>query len=97
VAPCRRHSRGYELTEAENGEQALAAVAKQRPDLILMDIQLPVMDGYEKGRPMAKKQTADDDSRMKRGLREGIAQASGRAVPPAGLGASPIFDQTLGQ
>ena len=38
---------GYELTEAENGEQALAAVAKQRPDLILMDIQLPVMDGYE--------------------------------------------------
>jgi two-component system cell cycle response regulator DivK len=37
----------YEVTEAENGEEALAAVAKQRPDLILMDIQLPVMDGYE--------------------------------------------------
>jgi two-component system cell cycle response regulator DivK len=38
---------GYQLVEAENGEEALAAVAKQRPDLILMDIQLPVMDGYE--------------------------------------------------
>jgi two-component system, cell cycle response regulator DivK len=38
---------GYELTEAENGEEALTAVAKRRPDLILMDIQLPVMDGYE--------------------------------------------------
>ena len=38
---------GYELTEAENGEEAIAAVAKQRPDLILMDIQLPLMDGYE--------------------------------------------------
>jgi two-component system cell cycle response regulator DivK len=38
---------GYELTEAENGEEAIAAVAQQRPDLILMDIQLPVMDGYE--------------------------------------------------
>ena len=37
----------YELTEAENGQEALAAVAKDRPDLILMDIQLPVMDGYE--------------------------------------------------
>src|SRR5713226_6238159 len=37
---------GYEITEAENGEEALAAIAKQRPDLILMDIQLPIMDGY---------------------------------------------------
>jgi two-component system cell cycle response regulator DivK len=37
----------YEVTEAENGVQALAAIAKQRPDLILMDIQLPIMDGYE--------------------------------------------------
>ena len=36
----------YQITEAENGEEALAAVAKQRPDLILMDIQLPIMDGY---------------------------------------------------
>jgi two-component system cell cycle response regulator DivK len=37
----------YDMTEAENGEEALAAVQKERPDLILMDIQLPVMDGYE--------------------------------------------------
>src|SRR5438045_3006607 len=40
-------STDYEITEAEDGEQALAAVAKQRPDLILMDIQLPIMDGHE--------------------------------------------------
>ena len=38
---------GYEMTEAVDGQEALAEVAKQRPDLILMDIQLPVMDGYE--------------------------------------------------
>jgi two-component system cell cycle response regulator DivK len=37
----------YLMSEAENGEEALAAVQKDRPDLILMDIQLPVMDGYE--------------------------------------------------
>ena len=38
---------GYELVEAESGEEALTAVEAQRPDLILMDIQLPVMDSYE--------------------------------------------------
>jgi two-component system, cell cycle response regulator DivK len=36
----------YEIIETENGEEALAAIAKVRPDLILMDIQLPIMDGY---------------------------------------------------
>jgi two-component system, cell cycle response regulator DivK len=35
-----------EITEAEDGEQALAAIAKERPDLILMGIHLPIMDGY---------------------------------------------------
>jgi two-component system cell cycle response regulator DivK len=40
-------SADYEMIEAVNGEEALAAVAKRRPDLILMDIQLPIMDGYE--------------------------------------------------
>ena len=45
----------YEITEAENGEQALTAVAKQRPDLILMAIQLPIMDGYEVTRQSRKK------------------------------------------
>jgi len=38
---------GFELTEAENGEEAIAAVTRRRPDLIFMDIQLPLMDGYE--------------------------------------------------
>ena len=38
---------GFEMIEAEDGEQALVQAAKHRPDLILMDIQLPIMDGYE--------------------------------------------------
>src|SRR6516165_7459042 len=37
----------YEISEVENGEEALAAVAKQRPNLILTAVQLPVMDDYE--------------------------------------------------
>jgi two-component system, cell cycle response regulator DivK len=36
----------YEITEVESGEEALTAIGKQRPDLILMDIRLPIMDGY---------------------------------------------------
>jgi two-component system cell cycle response regulator DivK len=40
-------SAGYDMAEAENGQEALAAVAQHKPDLILMDIQLPIMDGYE--------------------------------------------------
>ena len=38
---------GFDMVEANDGQEALVQVAKQRPDLILMDIQLPVMDGYE--------------------------------------------------
>jgi two-component system cell cycle response regulator DivK len=38
---------GYELAEAESGTAALAAVAERRPDLILMDLRLPILDGYE--------------------------------------------------
>ena len=48
-----------EITEAESGEEALAAVAKQRPDL-LMDIQLPIMDGYEATRLIGRSGTAFD-------------------------------------
>jgi two-component system cell cycle response regulator DivK len=38
---------GYDLIEAHDGAQGVAMAAEHRPDLILMDIQMPVMDGYE--------------------------------------------------
>jgi len=38
---------GYDFIEATNGEEGVALAESERPDLILMDIQLPVMDGYE--------------------------------------------------
>ena len=40
-------SMDYQVLEAEDGEQALASVAKQRPDLILIDLQFPILDGLE--------------------------------------------------
>lgn len=43
-------SAGYDLIEAVNGAEGVAMAASEKPDLILMDIQLPVMDGYEASR-----------------------------------------------
>ncbi len=38
---------GYQLIEAVDGAEGVAMAQTHRPDLILMDIQLPVVDGYE--------------------------------------------------
>jgi two-component system chemotaxis response regulator CheY len=38
---------GYEVTEAENGEQALAYARRDNFDLLMTDLKMPVMNGYE--------------------------------------------------
>ena len=38
---------GYKIVEAETGMEGLAKAEKMQPDLILMDINLPELDGYE--------------------------------------------------
>ena len=38
---------GYQLNVAQNGQQALDSVARKKPNLILLDIMMPVMDGFE--------------------------------------------------
>jgi two-component system, cell cycle response regulator DivK len=40
-------AQGFEMVEAHDGESAHPLASKERPDLILMDIQLPGLDGYE--------------------------------------------------
>ena len=40
-------SAGYDMIEAQDGEEGVRAATTERPDLILMDIQLPLLDGYE--------------------------------------------------
>jgi two-component system, cell cycle response regulator DivK len=40
-------SAGFEMLEATDGAAGLRMAGSEKPDLILMDVQLPVMDGYE--------------------------------------------------
>ena len=47
-------SHGYEIETARNGAEALQRVARSRPDLILSDVMMPVMDGVEMGRRLAQ-------------------------------------------
>ena len=46
---------GFEVIEAKTGEESVALAEAQIPDLILMDIQLPGIDGYEATRQIKAK------------------------------------------
>lgn len=52
-------SAGFDLIEAVDGVEGLAAATRCRPDIILLDIQLPLMDGYE----VARRLKADPELR----------------------------------
>lgn len=43
----RLTKRGYAVTHAQDGQQAIDMAHSERPDLILMDVGLPLIDGYE--------------------------------------------------
>lgn len=46
----RLQRKGYAARHARNGQEALDMIAVAPPDLVLMDLSLPVMDGYEAAR-----------------------------------------------
>ncbi len=50
----RRDGR-FEIIEGKNGEEAVELAVKHQPDLILMDVNMPVMDGFEACRVLRNK------------------------------------------
>ena len=50
-------SEGYTVYSAENGEKGLEVAKQQKPDLIILDIMLPLLDGYE----VCKRLRMEDD------------------------------------
>ena len=52
--------KGYQLSVATNGKQALQVLEKVRPDLILLDVMMPEMDGFEACRQIKKSESLND-------------------------------------
>jgi DNA-binding response OmpR family regulator len=51
---------GYEVVVARDGEEALSCAAEQRPDLAIVDLQLPRLDGYEVTRALRQREGTSD-------------------------------------
>jgi PAS domain S-box-containing protein len=87
---------GYALQTATNGEEALALVAEQPPDLVLLDIMMPGMDGYQVARhlkagaatlniPIIMITALDDTDARMRGLNAGAEEFLTKPVERAEL------------
>ena len=50
----RLRRRGFEVVLAHNGQQALEQVEKEAPDLMLLDMDLPIMDGWTVARTLRR-------------------------------------------
>src|SRR4030095_8595915 len=71
---------GFEVAEAESGEQALAVAEKLRPDIALLDINMPGMDGITALRALLE---IHGDVDCVRGLSSGTARSAVGAIKPA--------------
>ena len=69
-SPTERHvmielltAHGYEVITAENGEEGIAMARSERPDLILMDVVMPGLNGYQATRTLAREEATKEIGR----------------------------------
>lgn len=86
----------YEYLQAPNGEEALKVAAKNRPDLIITDIKMPVMDGFQlcealKGNPKTKPIPVV----LLTSLKDDASRLEGKRVGADGFLSKPIDSEEL--
>lgn len=60
IVKMRLEMYGYEVHLAHSGEDALASISTEVPDLMVLDVQMPGMDGYEVCRRLRENPKLDD-------------------------------------
>ncbi|WP_026072538.1 response regulator [Nodosilinea nodulosa] len=87
---------GYEVDTAGNGGTALAKVKREPPDLILMDVMMPDMNGYEVTRQIRQNPNLPFMPILMVTAYDTISSAQGLALGPNNFIRKPIeFDQLL--
>jgi len=87
---------GYSVTTAENGVQALAAVKRNKPDAILMDVNMPEMDGFATTRALrGDAETKGIPVVLVTGKDQRADKAWGQMLGAAGYVTKPYTDEQL--
>jgi CheY-like chemotaxis protein len=81
---------GFFVLEAKNGQEALAAFKRESPDLIWMDMRMPVMDGYEATRRIRKWQARGQKTEDRRQKWEGRKEKAEGGEKKSEIGMRPL-------
>lgn len=79
------HKRGHSVVAVENGKQVLAALAKQRFDVVLMDEQMPGMDGLEATRAIRAMERSSGQHQFILGVTGNVAAEDQQRRTEAGM------------